>query len=219
MKTIKSFLKATSIMLAVAFTLSCSGDDGKDGTSCTLNGNTLTCGDNTLIIKDGEKGENGENGADGIGCTLEQDKDGKGPAIITCGTNPPLIIPMCNGEIYSLAKNVCDNNGNLYGIVTIGTQTWMKEDLKNGATDKFTWAQAKAEGACPNGWKLPSKADFDVLVAASDFAGKWTSNGKWWGEERSETQAYYLDIDGGEANVYQNGDKTGFSLSVRCIKD
>jgi hypothetical protein len=203
----KFILFLASIMLTTIFTLSCSGEDGKDGTSCTLDGNILTCGDKTLVIENG------------VGCSLEQDAMGKGPAIITCGSNPPLIIPMCNGEIYSLAKNVCDNNGILYGIVTIGTQTWMKEDLKGGANNKFTWVQATAAGACPNGWRLPSKADFDALVGASDFAGKWADNGKWWGEERSETQAYYLDIDGGEASVYQNGDKTGFSLSVRCIKD
>ncbi|MDR0517356.1 MAG: hypothetical protein LBH25_09980, partial [Fibromonadaceae bacterium] len=124
---------AASSMLALALTLSsCSGEDGKNGkdgtgTSCTLDGKVLTCGDKTLTIKDGEDGEPGgagPKGETGIPCTLEQDEEGKGPAVITCG-DKTLVIPMCDGDIYSLAKNVCDNDGNLYDIVKIGAQTWM----------------------------------------------------------------------------------------------
>jgi len=209
----KLVMLAASAMFAI--TLNFSACSGEDGTSCTLEGNKLTCGDKTLIINDGEKGDNGD---DGIGCTLDQDAEGKGPATITCGTNPPLIIPMCNGEIYSLAKNVCDNNGNLYSIVTIGTKTWMKENLKNGTGDKFTWAQANV--SCPNGWSLPSKADFDVLVVAADFAGKWSDdNGRWWGEERNSNNAYVLIIEDGEfLEISQTGNKVT-PESVRCLKD
>ncbi|MDR2595116.1 MAG: hypothetical protein LBC87_10145 [Fibromonadaceae bacterium] len=208
----KFILFLASIMFATVFTLSCSGEDGKDGTSCSLDGNILTCGDKTLVIENG------------VGCTLDQDELGKGPAIITCGTDRPLVIPMCNGEIYSLAKNVCDNNGNLYGIVTIGTQTWMKEDLKGGTSNKFTWAQATAAGACPNGWSLPSKADFEVLVGASDFAN-WngTSQTRWWSIDEidgDDDSAYVLFINNtGTVSIPEGGSLKEGSVSVRCIKD
>jgi hypothetical protein len=214
----KFILFLASIMLAVA----CSGEDGKDGTSCTLDGNKLTCGDKTLVIENG------------VGCTLEQDALGKGPAIITCGTNPPLIIPMCNGEIYSFAKNVCDNNGNLYGIVTIygnlygidagRTQIWMKENLKGGFNNEFT--RAAAAGACPNGWRLPSKTDFEILVEARDFAN-WngTPQTSWWSSEKvinSNSKVYILSTDNDGNPKISQDDATislGSYMAVRCIKD
>jgi len=210
MKTIKSFLKVVSIMLTVTFAFSCSGEDGKDGTNCTLDGNILTCGDKVLVIENG------------VGCTLEQDAMGKGPAIITCGSNPPLIIPMCNGEIYSSAKNVCDNNGNLYGIVTIGTQTWMKEDLKGGTSNKFTWAQAAAEGVCPNGWSLPSKIDFETLIGTNNFAN-WngTSQTSWWSIDEvvdNNNEAYILSTNNSGIPSVKESDKSA-NISIRCIKN
>jgi hypothetical protein len=217
------------LVVSVAFIFSsCSGDDGKDGangrdgTICTLEGNTLTCGDRTLTINDGTPGNDGATGAQGtpgVGCTMEQEGDGKGPAIITCGNNPPLVIPMCDGEIYSTKNNVCDSKGNLYGIVTIGTQTWMEEDLKGGTSNKFTWAQANE--ACPKGWSLPSKADFDALVAGD--VGSWGSNAddEWWSSTAhatSETRAYALMNFEGNLLVTPTAKiKTELAL-VRCIR-
>jgi hypothetical protein len=228
------------LALAITFTLSCSGDDGKDGTSCTLDGNVLTCGAQTITINDGEPGGNGENGAPGpkgetgapgpkgdkgdtgepgTPCAMEQ--DGEGPAVITCG-DKTVLIPTCGGEIYSPEKEVCHNKkGISYTIAKIGEQWWMTEDLKGGTTNEFTWAQATAAGVCPSGWRLPSKGDFDALVASPDN-GDWGSSNagdQWWSSTVRadlETQAHVLEYSTSLSLALVSKIN---SIFVRCVKD
>ena len=102
------------------------------------------------------------------------------------------------------AKNASitdSRDGHAYKVVTIGSQTWMAENL-NYKTDNsycyngdvtncskygrlYTWTAAMT--ACPNGWLLPNKTDWNTLfnaVGGQSTAGKvlksmfgWYSNG------------------------------------------
>jgi uncharacterized protein (TIGR02145 family) len=186
---LKLVLFTASLALATAFTISCSGDDGKDGASCVLAGNVLTCGETSYTIQKGE---------DGKGCSIDEGTDG---VTLTCG-NDKVIIPLCDGNIYDVKTQVCENgivktyfidsrDNTKYKAVAIGNLIWMTENLNYAGEEDgeigvcygdeaakctkygrlYDWATAQT--ACPAGWRLPSNAEWTALLAfAGSDAGK-----------------------------------------------
>jgi len=81
---------------------------------------------------------------------------------------------------------------------------------------KYTWAQANT--ACPLGWKLPSKADFEVLIAGNDSFKNTGNNGYWWTATENEadnSEAYRVRA----ANLGITTEIKESTYFVRCIKE
>jgi len=113
-----------------------------------------------------------------------------------------------------------ERNQITYKTIKIGKQTWFAENLNynekgskcyrdndnycktNGR--QYDWATAKT--ACPSGWHLPSKDEWDALIASAGgekIAGKKLKAKSGWSNEK-----YGRKIDKGNGN---GTDDFGFS--------
>jgi len=111
---------------------------------------------------------------DKCGGTLEYN-----PATQFCQNVTNEVKDLCGTATYT-KDEFCDFRDNkLYKLVTIGTQTWMAENLNYETTDGnskcysnntancttygrlYNWATAM--GVCPTDWHLPSRAEWDAL--------------------------------------------------------
>ena len=109
----------------------------------------------------------------------------------------------------------------------------------------YTWTAALK--ACPTGWHLPTKEEFETLLAnyggsgraaatalkeggSSGFSALWGgernsggafgyggSYGNWWSSSEDGTSSWSLSMYDGNAYMYYYGRSWGFS--VRCLQD
>jgi len=226
MKTIRFLLTAT-LGVALAFTLSCSSDDGSG---------------------DGQSSSNIASSSSDITSSSSSDEP-------SCSSNAPSsssTAPSSSSSLPSSSSNqaivplygepITDSrDGQTYETVIIGNQTWMVKVL-NFETETgskcnednnlnctiygrlYNWEAAMT--ACPEGWHLPSDVEYVIL---KDFANGNTKDygfasntvgSRTWTSTESGTSSAYTHISNNKNNV--SSDPTSNSKSntyyVRCVK-
>lgn len=142
------------------------GEKGSDGNGCTLSdygdGTVLQiCGKDSVLFYKARCGTRAYN-PDSNFCFGDS------------------VVSLCGGKSYDISREFCDfRDGRVYKFTVIGSQTWMAENagFENGLRNntcldnldsctKFgrLYTRLNAENACPEGWHLPTEAEWDILM-------------------------------------------------------
>ena len=124
----------------------------------------------------------------------------------------------------------CTHSGYSGAAKSYGGYCWMWEDLNTKMYDgNYVFYYPEAETACPSGWHLPSYAEFNALLTATDYGTEpnlynegWKSAYKlYWSSTRYSDGAYHLKVDTTSANIElaSSSDLMFAHEAVRCVAD
>ena len=206
-----------------------------DSIGVVLNGADGEKGDKGDQGEQGNKGDAGPKGDTGVGCSLLD--DGNGSVKVTCGegkgaTTTTLYKAVCGNVPYDPEREKCDGlcgtkpfistryfcddrDNQIYRFVTIGTQTWMAQNMNyktnhslcynneeiNCETDGRLYFIGDSLEVCPGGWHLPDTSEYKILfntVGGESIAGKMLKSSSGWlttnDKDGSGTDAYGFSI-------------------------
>jgi uncharacterized protein (TIGR02145 family) len=137
-------------------------------------------------------------------------------AVLTTNQTAVLTTTQSNGSSFKDPRD-----GTVYRTVKIGNQVWMAENLNYKTANSwcynndeangkkygrlYTWDAAKA--ACPSGWHLPTRQEWDELVATAggpSVAGKKLKATSGWNHNGNETDDFgFSALPGGLRHTYR----------------
>ncbi len=172
-----------------------------------------------------------------------------------------------NSKCWSCGDLVVDADGNTYATIPREDgNCWMQANLRINVPDSYqasgvdeekygrlyTWSAAtkgesgeKVQGICPNGWHIPTKAEWDDLERAANDRGEGSSlvdklrlslsgyyapstgvysrrdeSGDYWSSTlKTGGTAIGITIDKGSDQVRPYEGDTDFAISVRCVRN
>lgn len=169
------------------------GTNGSNGKSCTVvtidNGYKILCGGDSVGVvrngEDGQEGAKGDSGLAGASCSAEEVSEG---VKITCTDGKSFTLS--NGADGKDGKSFVDGwmvdprDKQLYRVVTIGSQTWMAENLNYEVSSSLCYNDSAKycskygrlyggralSDVCPEGWHLPDSTEWMLLF--NEVGGK-----------------------------------------------
>ena len=191
------------------------GIDGVNGTSCDAvavdGGFNIVCGGEVkgFIKSETESAESSSSEISSLESSSSESSSSSVTAIQT-GDNT-------TGSIfYPDDKKLKDlRDGRIYKTTSIGNQIWMAENMfyQNATSWTFTEAtRSSPYNICPNGWKVPSKSDYETLISAvggSSVAAAKLKDTKGWDNNGNGTNE-----SGFSATPYGSGTSVSYWTST-----